>query len=251
MALTNTIPNQVSAGAPRDAARPVPAVVKPEAAFPLADAAFPLADAAWWSVGVLALATILLATGVTALISAINGSLTLAWFISRGMGIAGYLLITGSMVYGLMITTKTATSAVPVPVSFGMHEYISWLGLALGAAHAAVLIFDGYIHSTPAAILVPFNSWYRTTWVGVGQVAFYAMIVVSASFYARKRLGHRAWQVIHYASFITFIMVTLHGTFAGTDSKVAAMQVMYVGSGALVGFLTLMRSLLRRHAKSA
>ncbi|HEX9019141.1 MAG TPA: hypothetical protein VF806_08135 [Anaerolineaceae bacterium] len=211
----------------------------------------PLADVAWWLVGMLVIVSILLAAIASILLSSITESVTLAWFISRGTGIASYLLITGSMIYGLMITTKTATSAVPVPVSFGMHEFISWLGLALAAAHAAVLIFDGYIKYTPASILVPFNSWYRTTWVGLGQVAFYAMVLVSATFYAKKRLGHRAWQVIHYASFITFILVTLHGLFGGTDSKTAAAQAMYIGSGALVSFLTVLRILLRRHAKAA
>ena len=238
MALQNTIPNKTPAGT----ARPAPPA-KPEATPPLA-------DVAWWLVGALAVGSVLLAVAVTLMISSIQGNLTLAWFLSRGTGVAGYLLITGSMIYGLLITTKTGTGTVPVPVSFGMHEYISWLGLVFAAVHALVLLFDGYIHYTIFSILVPFNSSYRTAWVGVGQIAFYVMALISASFYAKKRLGHRTWQFIHYASFLTFILVTLHGIFSGTDSNTAALQAIYILSGALVGFLTMLRILLRRHAKA-
>jgi predicted ferric reductase len=239
MALQTTVQNKTPAGA----ARPAPAAKL--------EATTPLTDVAWWLVGALSICSLLLAVAVTLMISSVNGDLTLAWFLSRGTGIAGYLLITGSMIYGLLITTKTAASTVPVPVSFGMHEYISWLGLVFAAVHAAVLIFDGYIHYTLLAILVPFNSAYRTTWVGIGQISFYALALISASFYAKKRLGHRAWQIIHYASFVTFLLVTLHGLFSGTDTNTVALQAIYIGSGALIGFLTTLRILLRRHAKAA
>jgi predicted ferric reductase len=239
MALSNTIPNTTSTGA----THPAP-VAKPEATPPLA-------DVAWWLVGALAIGSVLLAIAFTLLISSVNGNLTLAWFISRGTGVAGYLLITGSMIYGLLITTKTGTGAIPVPVSFGMHEYISWMGLVFATVHATVLIFDGYIHYTLVSLLVPFNSSYRTVWVGIGQISFYAMALISASFYARKRMRHRTWQIIHYASFITFVLVTLHGIFSGTDSRTIALQVIYIGSGALIGFLTMLRILLRKHAKTS
>ena len=211
----------------------------------------PLADAAWWLVGTLAVGSLLLAVAVTLMISSLQGNLTLAWFLSRGTGVAGYLLITASMIYGLLITTKTGTATVPVPVSFGMHEYVSWLGLVFAAVHAFVLLFDGYIHYSILSILLPFNSAYRTAWVGIGQISFYALALLSASFYAKKRLGHRAWQIIHYASFLVFILVTLHGIFSGTDSNTTAMQAVYIASGALIGFLTMLRILLRRHAKAA
>lgn len=53
-----------------------------------------------------------------------------------------------------------------------------------------------------------------------------------ASFYARKRIGQKTWRAIHYISFLTFIMVTLHGFYSGTDPKTLAMQVMYLTSAA-------------------
>lgn len=218
-----------------------PAAVAVARANPL-----PLADMAWWLVGALAVTVILMAVGTTLLIRSFTGDITLAWFISRGAGISAYLIITGSMLYGLMISTKTATGAVPAPVTFGMHEFVSWLGLIFAAAHAVVLLWDAYIQYTPATILVPFTSSYRPEWVGVGQVAFYLSALVVASFYARKRIGQKVWRAIHYVSFLTFIMVTLHGFFSGSDSKTLAMQVMYLASTAAMIFFTTLRIFTRR-----
>jgi methionine sulfoxide reductase heme-binding subunit len=209
----------------------------------------PLADMGWLLVGALAVSVVLLAIGATLLIRSFSGDITLAWFISRGAGISAYLIITGSMIYGLMISTRTATGAVPAPVTFGMHEFVSWLGLIFAAAHAVVLMWDAYIKYTPATILVPFTSSYRTVWVGVGQIAFYISALVVASFYARKRIGQKAWRAIHYISFLTFIMVTLHGFYSGTDSKTLAMQMMYLTSASAVIFLTTLRIFTRRGRK--
>jgi predicted ferric reductase len=205
-------------------------------------------------VGALAVFVVLLAVIATLMIRSASAPVTLAWFVSRGAGISGYLLITGGMVYGLLITTKTATSALPAPVSFGMHEFISWLGLIFIATHAVVLLWDAYIGYTPLSILLPFNSSYRPVWVGLGQAAFYMSALLVGSFYAKKRLGakgHKAWRLIHYASFLVFVLATLHGIFSGSDTKVIAMQIVYIASTGLVLFLTVFRVLAPRAANRA
>jgi predicted ferric reductase len=113
-----------------------------------------------------------------------------------------------------------------------------------------VLMWDGYIKYGPANILVPFNSEYRPVWVGIGQIAFYISALVVASFYAKKHIGHKAWRLIHYVSFITFLMVTLHGVQAGTDTNTSAMQIVYIASMSIVLFLTVMRILTAKLAKA-
>jgi predicted ferric reductase len=205
-----------------------------------------LADLSWWLVGALSVAAVVLAMVLTLVLRALTGEITLAWFISRGAGVVGYLLITGSMIYGLMITTRTATGAVPAPVSFGMHEFIAWLGLVFIAVHAVVLLWDGYIKYSLASVLVPFASSYRPVWVGIGQIAFYLSALLAASFYAKKRIGHKTWRLIHYASFATFILATLHGLFSGSDTKALPMQAIYISAVAAVLFLTVLRILLPR-----
>jgi hypothetical protein len=54
--------------------------------------------------------------------------------------------------------------------------------------------------------------------VGLGQLAFYAWIIVVLSFYVRKSIGPRVWRAIHYVNFATYLMGLSHGIFSGTDS---------------------------------
>lgn len=250
--ITSTQPQQAIAPAQEATGRPA---TKPVARANSATAAVQpapavLADFSWWITGTATVIAVILSATLAALIRAATGDLTIAWFISRGAGIASYLLITGSMIYGLMITTRTASGAVPAPVTFSMHEFISWLGLALALTHAVVLMWDRYIKYSPANILIPFNSSYRPVWIGIGQVAFYISALVIASFYAKKRIGHKAWRMIHYISFVTFLLVTLHGIQAGTDSNTTAMQIVYITSLATVLFLTVIRILTAKLAKA-
>ena len=241
-------PRKVAGAQPQTASTAVSRTVAPKLA-PAVTTPPILADIAWWITGALAVIVVMLAVSVASLIRAATGDLTMAWFISRGAGIASYLLIAGSMMYGLMITTKTATGAVPAPVTFSMHEFISWLGLVLGLAHAVVLMWDGYIKYTPVNILVPFNSEYRPVWVGIGQIAFYMCAIVVASFYAKKLIGHKIWRLIHYVSFLSYLMVTVHSIQAGSDTNTSSMQIMYIGSLAVILFLTIMRILTAKTGK--
>ena len=99
---------------------------------------------------------------------------------------------------------------------------------------------------------MPFASApYRPLWVGLGQVAFYGLGLVSLSFYARQPLGKTAWRVIHAASFGLFGLALLHGVLAGTDSGAGLMPLMYWVTGGSVLFLTLYRALFHWGLKTA
>jgi hypothetical protein len=44
--------------------------------------------------------------------------------------------------------------------------------------------------------------------------------------------------VIHILSLVGYLGATLHGVFAGTDSPLASMQLVYKGTGLVVIFMT-------------
>ena len=166
-----------------------------------------------------------------------------SWYLTRATATVAYLLLSGATAWGLVLSTKIVKAAVPAPLALALHGGLSWLGLVLGGAHAALLLMVTYYVYTPAAILVPFTGPYRPLWVGLGTLSLYGLLVVSASFWARKWLGMRAWRMLHYTTFVFYVLVTLHGIMAGTDSHSSGAQAMYVGSALLVSFLTAYRVL--------
>ena len=90
-----------------------------------------------------------------------------------------------------------------------------------------------YIAYTIAQVLTPFASTnYRPTWVGIGQLSFYVWAVVTFSFYVRKRIGKKAWRLIHFLSYASLVGAMIHGIFSGTDTPAAWTQYLYWFSGA-------------------
>lgn len=174
------------------------------------------------------------------------------WYLSRSSAVAAYGLLWLSMVFGLVLTNRLARLWPGGPTAFDLHQYTSLLGTGLALFHALILIGDGYLQYSLGQLLVPFASApYRPLWVGLGQVAFYGLGLVSLSFYARQPLGKTTWRVIHAASFALFGLALLHGLLAGTDSGAGLMLLMYWVTGGSVLFLTLYRALFHWGLKTA
>ncbi len=166
-----------------------------------------------------------------------------SWYLTRATATVAYLLLSAATVWGLVLSTRIVKSTVPAPLALALHGGMSWLGLVLGGAHAALLLMDTYYTYTPAAILVPFTGPYRPLWVGLGTLSLYGLVIVAASFWARKWMGMAAWRALHYTSFVFYLLVTVHGIMSGTDSHSLGAQTMYLGSAAIIFFLTIYRIL--------
>ena len=130
-----------------------------------------------------------------------------------------------------------------------MHDYLTWLSLGFTALHVFILLLDKYIPYTLGSVLIPLASPYEPLWVGAGQVSLYLSLVVTLSLYVRRQIGQRAWRIIHYLSYGSFVLVALHGLLSGTDSVSVVMQAMYAGSVLLVSGLTLYRVIATRRGR--
>jgi len=166
------------------------------------------------------------------------------WDLARSSGIVAYLLMWLSVAFGLIITNKMARVWPGGPTAFDLHQFTSLLGMAFAVFHVTVLLGDQYIKYTPFQLLIPFGSVnYQQFWVGFGQIAFYALIPITFSFYVRRQIGSGLWRAIHYGSFLAFSMITAHALLAGSDTSNWIMVGIYAMTGASVIFLTLYRML--------
>lgn len=160
------------------------------------------------------------------------------WYLSRATAFVSLTLLWLSMALGMGITNKMARAWPGVAAAFAIHEYVSLVGLAFALFHALVILGDRYINFTLLQILVPFTTAdYRPLWVGVGQVGFYVWLIVALTFYVRSIIGQKTWRVLHYASFIMYLMGLLHGLFSGTDATMPWAQWYYWISGGSLLFL--------------
>lgn len=166
------------------------------------------------------------------------------WYLARSSAWVAYLLLWGSMLMGLLISSKAARLWPGNPAAYDVHQFISLLGIAFALFHGLILTGDRYINFSVLQVFIPFsNPAYRPLWVGIGQVGFYTMAIVGLSFYVRRAITPRVWRLIHYLSFGTFLFVLLHGITSGTDSGQPWAMLLYWITGGSVLFLTIFRIL--------
>ena len=165
----------------------------------------------------------------------------LPWYVTRITALLAYLALTGSVVYGLLLSTKVLDRIAHRAVSFTLHQDLSSIGLALALVHAAVLMLDRSVPYSPLEVVVPFSGPYRPIWVGVGQVTLGLTLVVLLSFYVRKRIGQPNWRRLHYLSFVAFFGATAHGLMAGSDTGADWVYLGYLAMTAMVVFLFVYR----------
>jgi len=194
-----------------------------------------------WGLFVLAIGGILIGTGPAA--AGVIGDWLVAhqeslpWYASRLLGFLAYGALAASVIYGLMLSTGVLDAIAHRAVSFTLHQELSAIAIGLTALHGAVLALDTFVRTTVLELIVPFSGPYKPVWVGIGQLSFYVMVVVYASFYLRSRIGQRGWRLLHYTTLLAFLGATAHGVVAGTDSPTPWAFWIYAGSSVAVAFL--------------
>ena len=163
------------------------------------------------------------------------------WYLSRSTALVAYLLLTGSVVWGLILSAKVVKEVAPPALALSIHNFISWLALTFAGLHAYLLLFDRYYTYRLQDLVIPFIGPYKPLAVGLGVGAFWIFLAASASFSVKKQIGRFLWRAIHVMTFPGFLLLTLHGLFAGTDSSNPGMILIYTICGGLVILLTLFR----------
>ncbi len=208
----------------------------------------PRTQAVRWGLFAVAVGIVVGATGPTALASLTsawdaNRSI-LPWIFERTFAFLAYGAVAASVIYGLLLSTKILDAIAHRPITFTLHQDLASVGLGLAAIHGMLLALDKSVPFSVAQIAVPGLAPYAPMWVAAGQVAFYLMAAVIASFYLRRHIGQRAWRLFHYLTFFAFIGSTAHGLGAGTDSAAPWAWWLYVGASVIVVFLFVYRMAL-------
>lgn len=163
------------------------------------------------------------------------------WYLTRAAAVSGYVLLMVAVDLGML---RSMARELSVRVSWVLdetHQFVSLLAGAFVAIHLLALAFDPAVPFSPLNLLLPLGQPYKPVPVDLGVLALYALAVVLVSSWLRRRMSQRTWRILHYAGFVVFFLVTLHGLLAGSDSAQPWMHALYVGGAASVLFLVVMR----------
>lgn len=140
----------------------------------------------------------------------------LYWITSRAAGIAALLLSSLSVCVGVLIGGRMLRGHRPdLRVT---HEALSLATLAALVVHGLTLLGDGYLHPSLGDVAIPFVSGYETLWTSAGIVAFWVLLVLGLSYYARNRIGVARWRRLHRFAALAWILGLAHSLGEGTDA---------------------------------
>ena len=167
--------------------------------------------------------------------------MSIEWLVIRGSGLAAFALLALASVWGLFLSTGILGRAVKTKSLNWFHESLSIGALLATIVHMVALANHDYVEFGLKDLLVPGSSTFEPVAVAWGIMAFYALFIITASFYVKKWIGQSAWRILHFLAFGTFLAALLHGIVAGTDSGNPYVVVGYAVTVVLVVFLTVVR----------
>ncbi len=156
------------------------------------------------------------------------------WILARASGVLAYLLLTASVLVGLLLRTRIFGRLARPALVTDIHRFLALLGLGAIAIHGAALALDAAVPIPVRALFVPGIAPYRPLFTGMGVVAGELALLIYLSFPLRRLIGAKAWRKLHYATYLVFLSATIHGIAAGTDTGRPWMLVVYGGAVALV-----------------
>lgn len=139
------------------------------------------------------------------------------WYATRATGLVALVLLTASVLLGILTAGRFASQNWPRFLSQGLHRNISLLVLAFLTLHVGTTVIDTYTSISLTAAFVPFASSYKAAWLSLGAVALDLLLALVATSLVRGRLGHRSWRRVHWLAYACWPVAVAHGLGIGTD----------------------------------
>jgi sulfoxide reductase heme-binding subunit YedZ len=169
---------------------------------------------------------------------------TYLWYTTRASGIVTLILLTLTMVLGLVTTNRAQARGWPGFAQQEIHRRISILAVIFLTIHVLTSILDAFVNIGWPAIVVPFSSPYSRFWVGLGTIALDLMLAVFISSLLRSHLKPGTWRGIHWLAYVSWPVALAHTFGMGTDSR----EDWVVALGALCVFAVCLSFLWRMWA---
>jgi len=165
------------------------------------------------------------------------------WYLSRSAGIVAWIMLTASVLWGIVLATDLFPKWRRNARLLAMHRWLAGLTFFFIAGHLVTLLFDSYAKFRPVDFVVPFAGTWRPTAIAVGVVALWLLVAVEVTALAMKKLAKKWWRSVHIASYFVFWAVSIHAALAGTDTSKTLYTVTAIVALAAVVFAASYRAL--------
>jgi methionine sulfoxide reductase heme-binding subunit len=156
------------------------------------------------------------------------------WYLTRGTGAASLVLLTLTLVLGVINVRRWAPRGLQRFLVDDLHRTLGLLVVVLLAVHVASNLVSSYVSISVIDALVPFVGSYHPFWLGLGALALDLLAALIVTSLLRARIGLRAWRAVHWAAYACWPVAVVHGIGMGTDAS-GWLLWLTIGCVALVG----------------
>jgi DMSO/TMAO reductase YedYZ heme-binding membrane subunit len=158
-----------------------------------------------------------------AILAAGTGNGRALWYLTRGTGAVTLILLTVSVVLGVVDARRWSSQRWPRFVVDAVHRNVSLLVLAVLALHVLTAWLDSFAPISLIDAVIPFHSSYRPVWLGLGALSLDLLVAIAVTSMLRARMGHQAWRAVHWLAYACWPVAVVHGLGTGTDTPAAWM----------------------------
>ena len=141
------------------------------------------------------------------------------WYLTRSTGLVALLLLTATVVVGVMASVGWTAERWPRFLSQNVHRNLSLFCVGFIGLHVVTTVSDGYVPIGFADAFIPFRTAYRPLWVGLGALTFDLLLAVLVTSALRHRIGFASWRFVHWLAYLCWPIAMLHGLGSGSDSS--------------------------------
>lgn len=172
---------------------------------------------------------------------------SLPWYTARSAGLLSWALVSASVLWGLALSSRIRTKLAGRPWILDLHRFLGGLAVVFTGIHVVSILADTYVSFSLVQVLVPFTSTWRPSAVAWGIVAAWLLVAVEVTSLLKQRMNKKTWHALHLMSYGVFLLGTIHGLTAGTDTGLPWLRGVMIGVTALVVVLTAYRVSTLKH----
>jgi sulfoxide reductase heme-binding subunit YedZ len=156
------------------------------------------------------------------------------WYSTRATGLVALVLLTATVVLGVLTSVRLRTRNWPGFAFQSLHRRISLLTVVFVGLHVVTTVSDSFAPIGWVSAVVPFTSPYRRLWLGLGTVAVDLLLAVAVSSLLRHRISPHSWRALHWLAYASWPLAVAHGLGTGTDPHLGWVFLLVVGCVAAV-----------------
>ncbi|HSS92666.1 MAG TPA: ferric reductase [Candidatus Dormibacteraeota bacterium] len=150
---------------------------------------------------------------------------TVLWYTTRGAGAVSMIMLSGVVVLGVLSSLRFQSAGWPRFLTTSLHRNLALMTLVFLGLHIVTAVVDPFTHLGWLTAVVPFSSYYRTLWLGLGTIAFELLAAIVVTSLLRNVIGQVAWRLIHWLAYASWPVAVIHGFGTGTDALSAWFMV--------------------------